>query len=91
MKDVTMRSIVRCVHLILAIPIIGYIYSPFAVIPDYAPATRFVFFPAMVLSDYGCGKAMSFDALFRTGLPDTLHSAGNCQRFLVRRRRSRTP
>jgi hypothetical protein len=50
MKDVTMRSIVRCVHLILAIPIIGYIYSPFAVIPDYAPATRFVFFPAMVLS-----------------------------------------
>jgi hypothetical protein len=44
------RSIVRCIHLILGIPIIGYIYSPFDEIPKYAPATRFVFVPAMVLS-----------------------------------------
>jgi len=50
MKDAAMRSIVRCVHLILAIPIIGYIYSPFDLIPGYAPATRFVFFPALLLS-----------------------------------------
>jgi len=50
MKDTTQRSIVRSVHLILGIPIIGYIYSPFDVIPDYAPATRFVFLPAMVLT-----------------------------------------
>ena len=50
MKDSTRRLIIRSVHLTLSIPIIGYIYSPFDVIPDYAPATRFVFFPAMVLS-----------------------------------------
>jgi hypothetical protein len=50
MRDATQRSIVRCIHLVLSIPIIGYIYSPFDVIPDYAPATRFVFFPAMLLS-----------------------------------------
>ena len=50
MKDTTQRSIVRSVHLILGIPIIGYIYSPFDAIPDYAPATRFVFLPAMVLT-----------------------------------------
>ena len=50
MKDTTKRSIVRALHLTLSIPIIGYIYSPFDVIPDYAPATRFVFFPAMLLS-----------------------------------------
>jgi hypothetical protein len=50
MKEVTKRSIFRTVHLVLSIPIIGYIYSPFDVIPDYAPATRFVFFPAMLLS-----------------------------------------
>jgi hypothetical protein len=37
-------------HIICAIPITGYIYSPFAVIPDYAPPTRFVFFPIMLLS-----------------------------------------
>jgi len=50
MTEATKRSIVRWIHLICAIPIIGYIYSPFAVLPDYAPPTRFVFFPVMLLS-----------------------------------------
>jgi hypothetical protein len=50
MKEATKRSIVRTLHLILAIPIIGYIYSPFDLIPSYAFPTRFIFFPAMMLS-----------------------------------------
>ena len=50
MKGVTQRVIIRWIHIICAVPITGYIYSPFAVIPDYAPMTRFVFFPVMVLS-----------------------------------------
>ena len=45
-----MRSIVRWIHILVAIPIYGYIYSPFAKLPLYAPPTRFVFFPVMVLS-----------------------------------------
>jgi hypothetical protein len=45
MKDATKRSIVRWIHLVFAIPIIGYIYSPFDKIPDYARPTRFVFVP----------------------------------------------
>jgi thiosulfate reductase cytochrome b subunit len=48
MKEATTRSIVRWIHLILAIPIVGYIYSPFEVLPDYAGPTRFVFLPLMV-------------------------------------------
>jgi thiosulfate reductase cytochrome b subunit len=44
------RSIFRWIHLILAIPIVGYIYSPFDKLPGYAPATRFVFLPLMVLT-----------------------------------------
>jgi hypothetical protein len=44
------RSIFRWIHLIFSIPILGYIYSPFDKIPNYAPATRFVFVPVMVLS-----------------------------------------
>jgi len=44
------RSIFRWIHLIFSIPILGYIYSPFDKIPSYAPATRFVFVPVMVLS-----------------------------------------
>ena len=50
MKETTKRSIFRTIHLILAIPIIGYIYSPFERLPDYAPLTRFVFLPLMALS-----------------------------------------
>ncbi|HWY59408.1 MAG TPA: hypothetical protein VNZ03_33395 [Terriglobales bacterium] len=50
MKDATQRSIFRWIHIVFAIPILGYIYSPFEKLPDYAPATRFVFLPVMVLS-----------------------------------------
>ena len=50
MKDTTKRSIVRWVHILFSIPIIGYIYSPFDQIPNYAAPTRFVFLPAMLLS-----------------------------------------
>ena len=50
MKNTTKRSIVRCIHLVFSIPILGYIYSPFEKLPDYAPATRLVFVPVMVLS-----------------------------------------
>jgi hypothetical protein len=45
-----LRVIFRWIHIICAIPITGYIYSPFEVLPDYATPTRFVFFPAMVVT-----------------------------------------
>ena len=50
MKEATKRSIVRWIHLIIAIPIIGYIYSPFEELPNYAPLVRFVFLPLIALS-----------------------------------------
>ena len=48
----TKRSILRWVHLTLAIPILGYIYSPFAELPNYAAVTRFVFAPVIILAGY---------------------------------------
>jgi hypothetical protein len=48
----TTRSILRWLHLILAIPILGYIYSPFEEIPNYAPVVRFVFVPVIMLAGY---------------------------------------
>src|SRR3974390_2557383 len=48
----TRRSILRWTHLIFAIPILGYIYSPFDQIPNYAPVVRFVFVPVIVLSGF---------------------------------------
>ena len=50
MKEATKRSIFRWIHIVFAILILGYIYSPFEQIPNYAPATRFVFVPVIVLS-----------------------------------------
>lgn len=44
------RSILRTIHLILGIPILGYIYSPFEELPNYAPLVRYVFLPILVLS-----------------------------------------
>jgi len=45
---VRMRTILRWLHILVAIPIYGYVYSPFDKLPLYAPPTRFVFFPIMV-------------------------------------------
>ena len=50
MKEATKRSVVRWTHLVLSIPILGYIYSPFAELPKYADKVRFGFVPLMLLS-----------------------------------------
>ena len=52
MSNATKRSILRSIHLIFAIPIIGYVYSPFAELPNYAPVARFVSIPVLILSGY---------------------------------------
>jgi len=44
------RTIFRWIHIIVSIPIYGYIYSPFDKIPRYAFPTRYIFFPTMVLT-----------------------------------------
>jgi hypothetical protein len=36
--------------MVFAIPIVGYVYSPFENIPEYAGPTRFVFLPLLVLT-----------------------------------------
>ena len=44
-SNATKRSILRWIHLIFTIPIIGYVYSPFEELPNYAPVVRFVSIP----------------------------------------------
>jgi hypothetical protein len=51
-SSATKRSILRWIHLIFTIPILGYVYSPFEELPNYAPAVRFVFVPALILSGF---------------------------------------
>jgi predicted tellurium resistance membrane protein TerC len=52
MNNATKRSILRCIHLIFGIPVIGYVYSPFAELPNYAPVVRFVSIPVLILSGF---------------------------------------
>ena len=50
MNEGTKRSIIRWIHVVFSIPIVGYVYSPFADLPDYAPVVRFVSIPVLVLT-----------------------------------------
>ncbi len=50
MTQGTKRSILRWIHIIFSIPIIGYVYSPFEEIPKYAAPTRYVFLPILIVT-----------------------------------------
>ena len=50
MSDATKRAVFRWIHLIFSIPIIGFIYSPFKELPNYAPVVRYVAFPVIAAS-----------------------------------------
>jgi len=50
MGKATKRWIPRLIHLIFSIPIVGYVYSPFKELPNYAPVVRFVAIPVLVLT-----------------------------------------
>jgi hypothetical protein len=64
MTDGTKRTIVRWIHLILSIPIIGYVYSPFEELPSYAPVVRYVSIPVLVLSGLWMWKGHVLRRLF---------------------------
>ena len=63
-SEATKRTILRSIHLVFSVPIIGYIYSPFKEIPNYAPAVRFVFFPLPALSGLWMWKSHLLRRLF---------------------------
>jgi thiosulfate reductase cytochrome b subunit len=67
MSSTTQRSVVRWIHIVLAIPIIGYIYSPFEKIPSYAPVTRCVYVPLLVISGLWMWKGHIVKRLFSKG------------------------
>jgi thiosulfate reductase cytochrome b subunit len=52
MKAATERKIIRWIHIILSIPVIGYIYGPVAEIPEAAMMVRYVFLPVIILSGF---------------------------------------
>jgi len=70
MKEATKRSIIRWIHIIFGIPILGYIYDSPSDTPNYAPATRFVFVPALALSGFWMWKGHVLRRLISKRLPN---------------------
>jgi len=61
MKEITKRATLRWIHIVFGIlPLLGYVYSPFDQIPQYAPLTRYVFVPVLLLSGYWMYSGMLF-------------------------------
>jgi thiosulfate reductase cytochrome b subunit len=50
MKAATQRKIMRWIHIIASIPIIGYIYGPVKNFPNAVHTIQWVLFPLIVLS-----------------------------------------
>jgi hypothetical protein len=78
-SNATKRAILRWIHLIFAIPIIGYVYSSFAELPNYAPVVRFVSVPVLILSGFWMYAGVIFaiiavalwlGAIYLSGYPD---------------------
>lgn len=67
MKDTTKRSILRWIHIVFGIPIIGYVYSPFENLPDYAPVVRFIAVPVIVLTGLWMWKGQAVRRMFSKG------------------------
>jgi len=44
------RNLIRWLHLVLSVPILGFLYGPVAQIPQAAWFTRWIAMPAVVLS-----------------------------------------
>ncbi len=71
MIDTTQRSILRWIHIVFGIPIIGYVYSPFAELPNYAPVVRYVALPVIVLSGLWMWKGQVLGRLASKGSVNT--------------------
>ena len=52
MNNATKHSILRWIHLVATIPILGYIYGAPSEVQQYAGAARYIFIPVMILSGY---------------------------------------
>lgn len=52
MSQISKRSILRCFHLLLSIPVLGYIYEPSAEVQPYVGGVRYLFVPLLILSGY---------------------------------------
>jgi len=62
-SNATKRKILRTIHLILSIPMLGYIYGEPAEVAQYASFVRFVAVPVIILSGFWMYAGLVFAIL----------------------------
>jgi hypothetical protein len=78
MTEAIKRSIFRWIHIGFGIPIIGYVYSPFKELPNYAPVVRYIALPVIVLSGLWMWKGHLVRRLFsKTHSKDSVTTTAN--------------
>jgi hypothetical protein len=61
--NATKRATLRAIHLVLSIPVLGYIYGEPSQVQQYAGAARFVFVPVIILSGFWMYSGVFFAIL----------------------------
>jgi hypothetical protein len=76
MKQSTIRSIVRCVHLIVVIPILGQVYGKPSEVEQYAGGVRYLFVPIIILSGYWMYGGVVFAVIGAAAWLAAIHFSG---------------
>ena len=63
MNGATKRAILRWIHLIFTIPVLGYVYGPPVEVAEYADAVRYFFAPAVLFTGYWMYSGFAFAAI----------------------------
>ena len=66
-SNATKRAVLRSIHLIFTIPILGYIYGEASDVQQYASGVRYIFVPVLILSGYWMYAGVLF-AIIGVGL-----------------------
>lgn len=69
MTSSTSRAIVRWIHILFAMPIVGYIYGPPEEVLQYAPLHRYFFVPMLVVTGLWLWKGHVVRRLFSKSAP----------------------
>jgi len=67
MKSPAKRSILRWVHIVFALPLIGLVYGPIDQVQPYLVYFRYVYFPVLVISGLLMWKGHLLGRLFKRG------------------------
>ncbi|MBS0660972.1 MAG: hypothetical protein JSR82_22350 [Verrucomicrobia bacterium] len=64
MSPATERLVLRWIHILFGLPLIGYVYGPPAEVQPYAPMFQYVFMPGLLLSGLWMWKGHLVRRLF---------------------------